>query len=233
MSSNRPDTCSADDVSLDKNGTDADAVPSFSPEFRQDLEALFTWRRDVRCFRKDPVPKDVLDNLLQLVSLSPSVGNSQPWRWVNVATDERRAFVADCFQQQNNLAAKDYEPETRDHYLQLKLAGLRQAPEQFAVFCDEVTEQGRELGRKTMPEMLAYSAVLSVHTFWLAARAHGIGVGWVSILDPKAVTEALDVPKDWRLVAYLCVGYPETEHIDPDLVRAKWQARTPLKIYDR
>ncbi len=232
MTSDKPDTGSAAEEDLGNSATDTSS-PVFSPAFRGDLETLFAWRRDVRRFRTDPVPQDTLDKLFEQVNLSPSVGNSQPWRWVHVSSVERRAFVAENFQKQNNLAADTYDPQTRDHYLQLKLAGLRRAPVHYAVFCDQATEQGRELGRKTMPEMLAYSAVLSVHTFWLAARAAGIGVGWVSILDPNAVSAALDVPDAWRLVAYLCVGYPETEHIDPELERAKWQARTPLKIYDR
>lgn len=98
----------------------------------------------------------------------------------------------------------------------------------LAIFCDDDPEQGHGLGRLTMPETLAYSTVSMIHTFWLAARAEGVGVGWVSILDPDAVTEALQVDAGWRLVAYLCVGYPEEEHVDPELERARWQARTPL-----
>ena len=80
-----------------------------------------------------------------------------------------------------------------------------------------------------MHETLAYSTVSMIHTFWLAARAVGIGVGWVSILDPKIVSNILQVDESWRLVAYLCVGYPEEEHMDPELERARWQARSPLK----
>ncbi len=211
----------------------AEAPPVFDNAFRDELATLIAWRRDVRRFCTDPVPQAILDDVLAQADMAPSVGNSQPWRWVSVDSAERRAFITESFKRENNLAAEAYDPATRDHYLQLKLAGLKNAPVHYAVFCDHDTEQGRELGRKTMPEMLDYSAVLSVHTFWLAARARGVGVGWVSILDPKAVSRALEVPEAWRLVAYLCVGWPEAEHIDPELERAKWQARTPMKIYQR
>ena len=113
------------------------------------------------------------------------------------------------------------------------LAGLREAPLHLAVFCDEATGAGHGLGRATMPEMLRYSAVTAVHTFWLAARIRGLGVGWVSILCPEEVTAALDVPADWRLIAYLCVGYPAEEHADPELVRHGWQARQEAPLLER
>jgi len=100
------------------------------------------------------------------------------------------------------------------------------APIQFAVFCDGSTVQGHGLGRATMPEALTYSVVASVMTFWLAARAVGLGVGWVSILDPDALHRALDVPSAWKLVAYLCVGWPVEEHLEPELSKRGWQVRT-------
>jgi len=96
---------------------------------------------------------------------------------------------------------------------------------QLAVFADETTERGAGLGRQTMPETLRYSVVGAVHTLWLAARAEGVGVGWVSILEPEVVTRVLEAPADWTLVAYLCLGWPVEEHLDPELERAGWQAR--------
>ncbi|MFD0937437.1 5,6-dimethylbenzimidazole synthase, partial [Methylobacterium trifolii] len=113
----------------------------------------------------------------------------------------------------------------RARYRDLKLAGLREAPVHLAVFCDEATEAGHGLGRATMPEALRYSVVGAVQSFWLAARAFGLGVGWVSILEPEPVRTILDVPEAWRLVAYLCVGTPQEEHRDPELERHGWQDR--------
>lgn len=202
--------------------------PVFSGAFRLDFETLLRWRRDVRRFRKEPLPDGKLEHLLELADLAPSVGNSQPWRIVKVECPDRRARVIASFETENEAAAHRYEAEKARQYRALKLAGLREAPVHLAVFSDEDPDQGHGLGRMTMPETLCYSTVSMVHTFWLAARAEGIGVGWVSILDAAHIGEILQVDAAWRLVAYLCVGYPEEEHIDPELERARWQARSPL-----
>ena len=110
-------------------------------------------------------------------------------------------------------------------YAGLKLAGLAEAPCHLAVFTVADPDQGGGLGRQTMPETTAYSTVLAIHTLWLAARAAGLGLGWVSILDPAEVSRALDVPEAWRLVAYLCLGNPATEEATPELERAGWEWR--------
>lgn len=199
--------------------------PGFDADFREQLAALIAWRRDVRRFRSDAVDEDMLRSCLALASLAPSVGNSQPWRFVRVADPDRRAAVTASFVRCNRAASARYADEQRDLYARLKLEGLREAPLHLAVFCDETTAAGHGLGRATMPEMLRYSVVTAIHTFWLAARAHGLGVGWISIIEPETVSRALDVPGSWRLVAYLCVGHPVEEHADPELVRAGWQDR--------
>ncbi|MDP2332262.1 MAG: 5,6-dimethylbenzimidazole synthase, partial [Reyranella sp.] len=111
-------------------------------------------------------------------------------------------------------------------YAGLKLAGLKEAPVHLAVFSDDSTHTGSGLGQQTMPETLHYSVVAAIQTLWLAARADGIGMGWVSILDPVAVTRVLDVPAGWSLVAYLCLGVPAEEHLDPELERHHWESRT-------
>ncbi len=182
----------------------------------------------MRRFRAEPLPDGMLDHLLHLADLAPSVGNSQPWRVVVVESPEKRDRVTACFERENEAAAKRYDDDRASRYRQLKLAGLKEAPVHLAVFSDDHPDQGHGLGRATMPEMLAYSTVSMVHTFWLAARSEGIGVGWVSILDPAMTCEILQVDGNWRLVAYLCVGYPEEEHVDPELERARWQGRSPL-----
>jgi len=203
--------------------------PEFSEKFQQDFETLLKWRRDVRRFRTDPLPEGTLDHLLHLSDLAPSVGNSQPWRIVIVDSPERRARIVSCFEAENDAAARQYDDERARQYRQLKLAGLKEAPVHLAIFCDDDPAQGHGLGRITMPETLAYSTVSMVHTFWLAARTEGVGVGWVSILDPETVCQILQVDAAWRLVAYLCVGFPEEEHIDPELERARWQSRSALE----
>lgn len=200
--------------------------PVFDAAFRDRLATLITWRRDVRRFSTRPVPQSLIEDLLDLAQLSPSVGNSQPWRWVQVDSAEKRAEIRANFVTSNAAACQDQTKERARAYTALKLEGLDRAPLQFAVFCDRATAQGHGLGCHSMPEMLEYSTVLMVATFWLAARAAGLGVGWVSILDPGRISCLLDTPPDWKLVAYLCVGWPESEHLDPELERHGWQSRT-------
>ncbi len=201
-------------------------APSFDAEFRATLANLIAWRRDVRRFRPDPVAPALLERLLDLASLAPSVGNSQPWRFVTVDDPARRQAVIADFTVRNREALESYEGERAQAYAGLKLEGLRVAPIHLAVFCDQATPQGHGLGQRTMPETLRYSAVGAIQTLWLAARAEGLGLGWVSILDPQAVATALDVPAGWEFIAYLCLGWPAEEHLDPELVRHGWQDRT-------
>ncbi len=198
---------------------------TFDDAFRAELEDLIKWRRDVRRFRPDPVDPALVEKLLKLADHAPSVGLSQPWRFVSVAGKAERDAVIASFERCNRKALDGYDGENASLYATLKLEGLKESPVQFAVFCDETTEKGKGLGSQTMPETLRYSVVTAVQTFWLAARAWGLGVGWVSILEPETVKEALSIPASWSLVAYLCVGYPQEEHIDPELERAGWEKR--------
>ena len=205
--------------------TDRASPPCFERRFQEEFELLLRWRRDVRRFRRDPLPEGALARLVSLASLSPSVGLSEPWRFVSVADPVRRAAVRASHRGCNDAARDGYVDERAALYASLKLAGLDDAPCQLAVFSVADPAQGHRLGRATMPETADWSAVIAVHTLWLAARAHGLGVGWVSILDPDAVARALDVPADWRLVAYLCIGVPEEESDAPALERAGWEHR--------
>jgi 5,6-dimethylbenzimidazole synthase len=199
--------------------------PSFDVEFRAALRDLILWRRDVRRFKTDPVDPALILSLIELAARSPSVGFSQPWRFVLVESPECREAIRGSFARANAEALNRYAGERRGLYAKLKLEGLNAAPVQIAVLADEETDAGAGLGTNTMPETLRYSVVGAIQTLWLAARAHGLGVGWVSILEPGTVTAALDVPLTWKLVAYLCIGWPAEEHLDPELERHGWQER--------
>ena len=209
-------------------------APQFDAAFRAMFAELLAWRRDVRHFRPDQAPDEAtLAELFHLTALAPSVGNCQPTRFVRVDDEARRASVRANFEGANRDALSAYAGERAALYARLKLAGLSDAPIQLAIFCDEATEQGHGLGARTMPETRRYSTVCALHTFWLAARAYGLGVGWVSILDAQAIAAALDVPRAWTLIAYLCVGFPLEEHLIPELERVGWQRREPHPVLRR
>lgn len=204
-------------------------TPTFDADFRARFRDLVLWRRDVRRFRRDPIPRERIDALLEIASHAPSVGLSQPWRFVHVESIGRRLAVVKSFTDANEKALAGYAGEKQAIYAGLKLEGLREAPVHVAVFSDDGTHSGSGLGQQTMPETLHYSVVAAIQTLWLAARADGIGMGWVSILDPKAVKHVLDVPASWNLVAYLCLGFPAEEHLDPELERHHWEVRSNLE----
>lgn len=208
----------------------AEATPmprgvQFQDGFQDELQTLFRWRRDVRRFQRLPLPAGLFEELIAIAAQAPSVGLSQPWRFVEVESPIRRAMVRSSFVRCNETALAAQDGERAELYARLKLEGLTEAPCQFALFVDRSTPQGHGLGRQTMPETVDYSAVIALHTLWLAARARGIGLGWVSILEPEVVTAALDVPQDWHFLGYFCLGYPASEDDVPALEHAGWETR--------
>jgi len=213
-----------------------EAPPLFGAEFAEQFGQLLRWRRDVRHFDTRPVAEEEMAAMLSYAAWAPSVGNSQPWRFVRLRKPALREELVSHVEAANMRAAERYAGDERQqHYLSLKLHGLREAPQLLAVYCDEQPQAGHGLGIATMPEMLRYSCVMAIHNLWLGARLRGIGVGWVSILDPDDVSTLLDVPQHWSLIALLCIGYPVEETITPDLEKRGWQAREALaeRIFER
>jgi 5,6-dimethylbenzimidazole synthase len=206
-------------------------APDFDAPFRDRLTDLFRWRRDVRHFCATQVPPALLDELLAVACLAPSVGLSQPWRFVTVDDSGRRAAIRDNFVRCNHAALTGQDAERAGHYARLKLAGLDEAPCHLAVFAEPDPDQGHGLGRRTMPETTAYSAVMAVHTLWLAARAAGLGLGWVSILDPATIADALDTPTHWIFVGYFCLGTPSADSDTPELEREGWERRRAPEVF--
>ncbi|WP_299702048.1 5,6-dimethylbenzimidazole synthase [uncultured Tateyamaria sp.] len=208
-------------------------MDTFPDEFRSQLLKLMAWRRDVRRFRTDPVPEAVLMRCLDTFRLAPSVGLSEPWRIIRVQSETARAAALENYKTANAQALAGYDGEQAASYSQLKLSGMAEAPEHLAIFCDDSTEQGHGLGAGTMPEMRRYSVVGAVTLMWLAARSEGLGMGWVSILDPVQLCHDLNVPKGWSLVAYMCVGWPEEQSDTPELERVGWEHRHDMIIETR
>lgn len=178
--------------------------PAFDAAFRAQLHSLFAWRRDVRRFRPDPLGEGIVERLVQAASLAPAVGLIQPWRFVTVDSAVRRGAIIASFKRMAiDTLARNVRTDLGT-VLHLELAALREAPVHLAAFCDLSTTE-------VSPTMLEVATAMAVNTLWLDAHAYGIGVGWISMLEPDALTQALDVPKDWRYVGYFCIGYPADE----------------------
>jgi len=203
----------------------------FDEAFRAQLRELLIWRRDVRRFLTEALPAGTVERLIELACLAPSVGLSQPWRFVIVDEPARRRAVLEDFRCCNAEALNGYTDDLAARYAKLKLAGLEEAPSQVAIFAEPATETGHGLGRKTMPEMIEYSVVSAIHTMWLAARAEGVAMGWLSILTPGRINKVLDVPETWRLIGYFCLGYPQAVSETPELERAGWERRQAAETF--
>jgi 5,6-dimethylbenzimidazole synthase len=202
----------------------------FSDSERLGVYRAIRERRDVRRgFLPEPLPDDVLYHLLQAAHSAPSVGLMQPWRFIVIRDIGIRQAVHKIFVDANAEALATYEGEQQQNYSSMKLEGILEAPQNLCVVCDSNSNQGHRLGRHTMPETAIYSAVCAVQNLWLAARAEGIGVGWVSILKPYLLRSTLNIPRKITPVAYLCLGYVDGFANEPDLERFGWEKRTPLE----
>jgi len=202
-----------------------DTPPGFDAVLQEGLRDLLTWRRDVRGFQAKPLPEGTIERLIATACLAPSVGLSEPWRFVVVEDPASRAAVRANYEACNAAALALQDGSRRALYATLKLSGLDQAPVHIAAFAEGNCSQGHGLGRQTMPAALDFSVAIAIHTLWLAARLEGIGLGWVSIVDPAAITKILDIPESWHFIGYLCIGYPSEEHDVPALQRAGWDER--------
>jgi 5,6-dimethylbenzimidazole synthase len=201
-------------------------APQFDPVFQKSLASLVKWRRDIRHFTRERLAEHDVNELLALAQQAPSVGNSQPWRFVRIMSDHIREALAQHVDDEAVRAAVNLaSPDRLEAYAALKLHGLRETSDVIAVFCDEETDVGLGLGTATMPETRAHSVVLAIHTLWLLARARGIALGWVSIVQPAYVTALLGVPDGWRFIALLCLGRSVEAADTPELERLNWQAR--------
>jgi 5,6-dimethylbenzimidazole synthase len=190
--------------------------------------AMFT-RRDVRGqFRPDPVPDEVLQRILTAAHHAPSVGFSQPWDFLVIDRLNIRQAVKALFERENARAAKHHEVERGELYRSLKLEGILDAPLNLCVTCDRQRAGPHVLGRNTVLDADLFSTCLAVQNLWLAARAEGIGVGWVSILDPVELVGLLRLPAHVVPVAYLCLGYVTEYLAEPELEQAGWRQRLPL-----
>jgi len=202
---------------------------AFDVQERDAVYRAIATRRDVRRgFLDKPLPDDLIHRLLSAAHSAPSVGLMQPSRFILVRDHGIRRAVHAAFLQANEQAMATYTGERREQYARLKLEGILEAPQNLCVVSDLESERGHQLGRHTMPETAIYSTVCAIQNLWLAARAEGVGVGWVSILDPPRLAEILQIPANILPVAYLCLGYVNRFGTQPELERYGWESRVPL-----
>ena len=211
-------------------GMEVTRAVGFDENERRAVYRAIRERRDVRRgFLSEPIPDELLNRLLEAAHNAPSVGMMQPWRFIVIRDFAVRQAIHEIFLDANQQARDSYEGEQQKNYAGMKLEGILEAPQNLCIVCDSQSSQGHQLGRRTMPETALYSAVCAIQNLWLAARAEGVGVGWVSILEPNRVRRALEIPEHITLVAYLCLGYVEAFAGVPDLERSGWEKRTPLE----
>lgn len=186
-------------------------------------------RRDVRAqFRADPIPDEVLARLLVAAHHAPSVGFMQPWDFVLVSDRAVRQRVKEAFDRENARAASLHEGERGVLYRSLKLEGILETPLNLCITCDRGRGGPHVLGRNSMLDTDLFSTCLAVQNLWLAARAEGVGVGWVSIIDPAELATLLGLPSQLYPLAYLCLGYVDEFLAEPELARAGWRQRLDL-----
>ncbi len=203
---------------------------AFNDAERAAIYRAIAARRDVRRgFIDRPLPEDLLHRLLAAAHSAPSVGLMQPTRFIVIRDRATRSAVHGIFEDANREAAATYRGEQAEQYTALKLEGILEAPQNICVVCDPDNQRGHRLGRHTMPEAALYSTVCAIQNLWLAARAEGVGVGWVSILDPARLRTLLAIPDHILPVAYLCVGYVDRFATEPELERSGWESRVALR----
>jgi nicotinate-nucleotide--dimethylbenzimidazole phosphoribosyltransferase len=196
-----------------------------------DREALYRVigaRRDVRRFRPDPVPADVLDRVLGAAHAAPSVGHSQPWRFVVVSDDALRDRAAVLTDRERLRQAALLDPDAGRRLLDLQLEGVREAPLGVVVCCDRRSPAAGVLGRATFPDADLWSCAAAIENLWLAARAEGLGTGWVTLFRPDELAGLLGLPDGVVTLGWLCLGWPDERPPEPGLQRAGWSRRMPL-----
>jgi 5,6-dimethylbenzimidazole synthase len=202
----------------------------FSDAEREAVYRAIFERRDVRRnFLKKPIPRQVLTRVLTAAHHAGSVGFMQPWDFVVVRDRATKGAVKELFVQANADAATRYRGARAALYRSLKLEGIEEAPINIAVTCSRQRGGPHVLGRSTVRDTDLYSTCCAIQNLWLAARAEGVGVGWVSILDHGALKRVLGVPKSVTVLAYLCLGYVSDFATQPDLERAGWRERIPVE----
>ena len=204
-----------------------ESVHRYDPASLAAVHRVIHERRDMRHFVPLPVEPDVLRRLLDAAHAAPSVGLSQPWRFIRITRPELRRQIHEMVQQERARTAAALK-ERGEEFLKLKIDGVLECGELLVV---AVRDGGTQevFGRRTLPEMDVASAACAIQNLWLAARAEGLGMGWVSIFDPRALAVLLGFPAQVRPIAVLCLGHVEQFYSAPMLVMERWRNPRPLE----
>jgi 5,6-dimethylbenzimidazole synthase len=203
-------------------------MKAFSPRERQGVYRAIGTRRDVRVFRPDPIPPVILARLLRAAHQGPSVGFMQPWNFIVIVDAELKRRVHAMVSREKEAAASDFDGARREMYRSLKLEGILEAPINLCVTCDPTRFGPGVIGRHTIRETDLFSVCCAIENLWLAARAEGVGVGWVSILRNEELCGILAIPEPVFAVAYLCIGFPNGFADRPMLEAIGWAPRLAL-----
>ncbi|MFC8568629.1 nicotinate-nucleotide--dimethylbenzimidazole phosphoribosyltransferase [Streptomyces sp. NPDC057245] len=218
----------ADDVPEASRPT-GPAAPAYDDAEREAVLKVMRERRDIRNgFRSDPIPHEVLLRVLEAAHTAPSVGHSQPWDFVVIRSEDTRRAMHELAMRQRDAYAKSLPKGRAKQFKELKIEAILDTPVNIVVTADPTRGGRHTLGRHTQPQMAPYSSALAVENLWLAARAEGLGVGWVSFFDEREMVRALGLPEHLDIVAYLCVGYVDEFPDEPELMQAGWSKRRPL-----
>jgi nicotinate-nucleotide--dimethylbenzimidazole phosphoribosyltransferase len=210
----------------------ATAAEVFSSSEQEIIHRLILARRDIRHFRPDPISDGAICRVLEAAHAAPSVGLMQPWNFILIDSLDIRRKIKSSFEAVNSRERSKIEGDVRSGlYDSLKLEGILEAPLNIAVTCDHSRGSSFVLGHAPMPQTALYSVCLAIENLWLAARVEGVGVGWVSILEPEAVAQILELPPGVELVAYLCIGYPLEFRAKPLLEEVGWKRREKLQPF--
>ncbi|MDQ0402746.1 nicotinate-nucleotide--dimethylbenzimidazole phosphoribosyltransferase [Streptomyces sp. NPDC000349] len=216
-------------VSQDVRRSAGPAAPAYDDAEREAVLKVMRERRDIRNgFRGDPIPHEVLLRVLEAAHTAPSVGHSQPWDFVVIRSADTRRAMHELAMRQREAYAKSLPKGRAKQFKELKIEAILDTPVNIVVTADPTRGGRHTLGRHTQPQMAPYSSALAVENLWLAARAEGLGVGWVSFFDEREMVRALGLPEHLDVVAYLCVGYVDEFPDEPELMQAGWSKRRPL-----
>lgn len=202
---------------------------AFPDSWKEGLYQAIERRRDIRSFRPDPIPDDVLARILRAAHHAGSVGFMQPWNFILVREKSTRERIRDHVEEERVRAAETFSEERRARYLEFKLEGILDSPLNICVTCDRDRNGPAIIGRNTIRNTDVYSTCCAVQNLWLAARAEGLGVGWVSILREEILREVLRIPEHVIPIAYLCIGYVDAFPEKPMFETEGWLPRLPVE----